>query len=125
MGSFKKTNRYSIVQPTPGMVRPQGAGATPRLRAQRNRRVLEPRDALQRAAALGDLVRFQTLDALGAERLDVERGQHGAERHRAAEQLVVELLPGVRGDVAHEAAGERVARAGRIDDVLEWIGRQA
>ena len=45
-------------------------------------------------------------------------------RHRAAQQLVAELLVGVGGDVADEPAGERVARAGRVDHRLERVGGQ-
>ena len=62
--------------------------------------------------------------ALGAELLDVEGGEHGRVRHRAAQQLVGELLVGVGGDVADEAARERVAGAGRVDDGLQRIGGQ-
>ena len=58
----------------------------------------------------------QARDALGAELLDVERGEHGRVGHRAAQQLVGQRLVEVRGDVADEAAGERVAGAGRVDD---------
>src|SRR6188472_2826769 len=113
MGSFRKTKRYSIAQPTDRMLPPEARSATLECQgsgAQRDRRVLEARDALEGAAPLGDLVGLERLHALGAERLDVERGEHRAERHRAAQQLVVELVAVVRGHIAHEAAGERVAR---------------
>ena len=68
-------------------------------------------------------------DALGAELLDVERGQRGAVGHRRAQQLVREAIllrarRSRRGDVADEAAGEGVAGAGRIDDALERVGGQ-
>src|SRR5262249_6617744 len=85
---------------------------------------LEPGDVLERPEALVDLVPGQPLDALRAEILDVERGEHGPIRHRLAEDLRVgRRLP--RGtapvEVAEEAPGEAVAGAGRVTDVLQEV----
>ena len=44
--------------------------------------------------------------------------------HRATQQLIGELLIGMCGDVADEAAGEGVAGAGGVDDRLKRIGGQ-
>ena len=76
------------------------------------------------AHALGDLVAASGAHALGAELLDVERGQRGAVGHRAHERLVVDVLAAWAAIVADEAARERVAGAGRVDDVLQRIGGQ-
>ena len=55
---------------------------------QRQSHVREARDPLQIGHALGDLRRRQPGDALGAELLDVERGDRRAIGHRAREDLV-------------------------------------
>ena len=79
---------------------------------------------MQLGDAPRDLLAAQRQHALGPERLDVERGQHRAVGHRAPQQRLVDRLARVRGDVAHEAAGERVARAGGVDDVGRRVGRE-
>src|SRR5439155_12746915 len=85
---------------------PSGGAAEMRHRAQ----LAQPRD---------DLLASQALHALGTELLDVERGQDRRVSHRPAQQLVAEPAGAVGRDVAHEAAGERIAGAGGIDHGLE------
>src|SRR5688572_5644887 len=77
--------------------------------------------------ARGDVVARETREAVEAERLDVERGHDRAVRERAADELDV-VGPGgggrlgdLAGDVAHHAAGEGVAGAGGVDDVLGGV----
>ena len=76
------------------------------------------------ATRVGDLVGREPRHALGAELLDVVRRQRGAVGHRAREEVVVDRLVALRGDVADEAAGEAVAGAGRVDDLGQRIGGQ-
>src|SRR5205085_10489441 len=82
----------------------------------------ELRDRPQLLHTRDYLLAGQALDALGAELLDVEGGEHRRMGHRAAQQLVGELLARVGGDVADEGPREGVAGAGRIDHVLQRIG---
>src|SRR5262245_25312738 len=67
-----------------------------------------------------DLGLRQSVQPLGSERLDVERGEHGAVDDRAADD-VVRVRAAVRGEIAEEAARERVPGAGRVDRQLEWV----
>src|SRR5213082_2150975 len=90
---------------------PSGGAAEMRHRAQ----LAQPRD---------DLLASQALHALGTELLDVERGQDRRVSHRPAQQLVAEPAGAVGRDVAHEAAGERIAGAGGIDHGLERVRGQ-
>ena len=77
------------------------------------------------ATRVGDLVGREPRHALGAELLDVVRGQRGAVGHRARERgRGRSASPPLRRDVADEAAGEAVARAGRVDDLGQRIGGQ-
>src|SRR5258705_8153257 len=62
-----------------------------------------------------DLATVGALEAIEAEVLDVEAGDDGPDGHGALERGGVGLAGG--GEVAHEAAGEAVAGAGRIDDL--------
>src|SRR4051812_25454270 len=73
--------------------------------------------------AVVDLLAREPLYALDPELLDVERRQHRAVGHRAPQRGVVDVAV-LRGQVAEEAAGERVAGAGRVDHRLERVGRQ-
>src|SRR5947209_4091432 len=82
---------------------------------------LEVRHPLEVAEALVDLFVREPADALGAELLDVEGGHHRAEDDGAAQRPLVYVL--VAGEVAHEAAGEGVARARRVEDRLQRVGR--
>src|SRR5215218_5861912 len=77
------------------------------LAAQGERGRLEAAHALERLDARGDLVTGQRAHALRAEALDVARGERGAVGHGRAQQVVGDLLAGVRRDIAHEAARER------------------
>src|SRR6266850_1798227 len=61
-------------------------------------------------------------DAVDAETLDRVRGTHRPVQHRPAEDARVLEATALR-DVAHESPGERVARAGRVDRLLERIRR--
>src|SRR5437764_684197 len=82
---------------------------------------LEVRHPLEVAEALVDLFVREAADALGAELLDVEGGHHRAVDDGAAQRPLVDVL--VAGEVAHEAAGEGVARARRVEDGLQGVGR--
>ena len=106
------------VQP-PVAIRPDGPSSCLRWRVSRaaQRGAAELGHRLQFLDARDDLAAGQPLDALGAELLDVEGGEHGGMGHRAAQQIVGELLLGVGGDVADEPAREGVAGAGRVDTV--------
>ncbi len=68
-----------------------------------------------------DLPGAELLQALGAEALDVERCERRRVRHRAPQELVVERSVGVSRDVADEPAGERVAGARRVHDLLQRV----
>ena len=59
----------------------------------------------------------ELLQALGAEALAGKGAHHAAVKHGAAEGVRREL--GLRGEIAEEAAGKAVARAGGIDDFFE------
>src|SRR5664280_3207911 len=90
----------------------------------RSARAAELRDRVQLVHARGDLRLRQALHALGAELLDVERREHRSVGHCAAQQSVGKAVLQVGGDEADEAAGERVAGAGRVDHGLQRIRRQ-
>src|ERR1044071_9974061 len=78
---------------------------------------LEVGHALEVAEALVDLFVGEAADAVGADLLEVEGGHDRAEDDGAPERVVVNRL--VARKVAHEAAGEGVARAGRVEDRFE------
>src|SRR4051812_33184862 len=109
--------------PSRGML-PAGGRPMRRESAQRDRGVVERRAAVQLRDAGRDLLAAQGQHPLGPEGLDVERGQYGPVGHRPPQQRLVDLLVRVRGEVAHEAARERVAGARGVDDVGRRIGRQ-
>src|SRR5687767_6527391 len=76
----------------------------------------------ERAVTLGGTLPRELLDALHAEPLDGERGTHDAVDERPPQVRVVGVA--AAREVAEEAAGERVARAGRILDLLQREGRR-
>ena len=68
----------------------------------------------------------QRLDPIGAEVLDVERGEHRPVRHRLAQDRGIEhrvACGPAAVEVAEEAAREAVPGAGRVSDVLEQVAR--
>src|SRR4051794_22359612 len=122
IGIFSPTIRYTKVQVTrsPASYPHRGMLTSPRSGSQSDRRVLEVGDPLEIPDAFGDLVGRQPRDTLGPELLDVVGGQRRAVGHRPAQRALVGVA--ARGEIADEAAGERVAGAGRVDDRLQRIG---
>ena len=59
-----------------------------------------------------DLFAGQRLEALGAETLDGERSHDPSIEQSALQYFAIQFL--LRGDVAHESAGERISRTGWI-----------
>src|SRR4051794_41805281 len=86
--------------------------AARRSAAERDRRLGERRHAVQVADALGDLLGREARDPLGAELLDVVRGERGAVGHRAAELVVAPAAP-PRGGGGAEDAPAQAGGAGR------------
>ena len=76
-----------------------------------------------RRFALLDLLRRQALDALGAELLDVEGRDRRAVGHRAPQRCVVQGVSQVPCHASDEP-GEAVARAGRVGDGPDGVGRE-
>src|SRR5437867_2868434 len=94
---------------SPSMVTTTGARAWSELRE---------RDEL--AVAPLDVVAGERPEPATAEVLDDVGGEHAAVDDGAAESRF-RAVPGAR-QVAHEAAGERVAGAGRVEDLLQRVG---
>src|SRR5262245_25749789 len=67
------------------------------------------------------LFEFELAEALGAEFLDGEAAEDGAVDHCTSERRVIRTA--AAGEVAHEAAGEGVARACRIMRLFKREGR--
>src|SRR5258707_1265263 len=82
------------------------------LPAKGDRALVEDRHAAELRNPLGDLVARQPRDPLDAELLDVERCERGAVGHGLDQDLVADRRLTMGRDVAHEAAGERIARPG-------------
>src|SRR5438309_303498 len=70
------------------------------------------RQFAERVEAVVDLIASDRLQALRAEALDRERPHHAAVEHGVLQHTAVHFS--LRGDVAHEAPGEAVARAGGV-----------
>ena len=96
---------------------------TPASTRSRAARCSKDGQALELGAALDDLAVRQPLEPLAAEVLDRERRHHRAVGGGAAQARLVERVVGVAVEVAEEAAGERVAGAGRVDDPVERHAR--
>src|SRR3954447_7045963 len=73
---------------------------------------------MQFSEAFLNLLAGERCDALGAELLDVEGGEHGAVAHCPSQGGLVEITVNTV-EVAKEAAGEAVTGAGRVADVLQ------
>src|SRR5215831_18274902 len=72
---------------------------------------------------LADLAEIEPTKPIEAEVLDRERGQDRAQDHRRSDGRRAGVS--FAGDPAHEAAAERVAGAGRVDDVLDRERRRS
>src|SRR5438067_581437 len=94
---------------------PWTGGGDPSLPAGSDR--LEARELDELAVALLDVVAGDARQPVHAERLDGERG-HRRPMHKGTLDPPKRQVAG-RGEVAHEAAGERVASAGRVLDVFQ------
>src|SRR5690606_19384953 len=86
-------------------------------------RLLERRELAELAHAIVNLARRQAVEPLDAEPLDRERSHRGAVDHCAPQMHGIARVG--TGEAAEEPAGERVARTGRIEHLLERIaGRE-
>src|SRR5262249_43832619 len=79
--------------------------------------LVDVRQLAEDLVTLFDLLARELLQALGAESFDGKRTHHAAVEHGALEDVAGELV--LRSDVAHEAAGKAVARAGGVDYALD------
>ena len=79
------------------------------------------RHRLERLEPLVDLWVIESIDAFRAKFLDVERRHHRTVNHRPPHRFRSDLI--LRSEIAHEPAGERIARTGRVKDAFERIRR--
>ena len=86
---------------------------------------VEVGEVLELGEAREDVLLFDRAQAFEAESFDVVAGQHAADDHGGLERLEADIVIPAAGEVAGEAAGEGVARAGGIVDILQRVGRAA
>jgi hypothetical protein len=86
--------------------------------------VLEGGDVAEAVDPRVDLGRREPGDPVGAELLDVERGQRRPVRHRLSQHVVGQAVLHMPCNIAQEPARERVTRARGIDHGLERERRE-